>query len=159
MDDEKMTKPLSLCLIALLSTIFLATGCGDEDSESSPPAEWGEWENVLKNGEMPGEMVDGMSWEHYPEFRTDTEREFRYWEISTNRPVDAFIAPKDNCQQGAASETWSHIGELFIEDHGHELASDVNSGTPICVGFHAHLINEDGQWYIGVQMRERPRSD
>ena len=151
-----MAKQLSKWWIVLLAAAVVAAGCGDDDDEE--PAQWSDWQEALE-GDVPGKLVDGKTWEHYPTFKADTEREFRYWDISTAQPVDAFIAPEDNCVSSAAIESRSDIEELIVEDHADELSDGTDSGTPICVGFHAHLIDDGGSWYIGVEMRERPRSD
>lgn len=135
--------------VALLGMTVLAAGCGDDEQ---PPSQWSQWQ-PYEDEENPGILVEGTTWEHYPTFKTDRERQFRYHEISTNRRVDAFVAPADDCRPLAAYESWTDIDKIVVDDYSHEL--DGESGTPVCVGFEAHLISDDGQWVLEVEMRQR----
>lgn len=146
-----MLNRLLLSQIIVLAAATLVVGCGDDES-SDTPAEWSDWKTYPDEDSF-GEFVEGLTWVHEPTFKADKERQFRYT-ASPSRPVDAYVAPSDDCRETAAYDAWTDIGdELIIDDYGDELSGD--SGTPVCVSFYAHLISEDGQWTVNIEYRER----
>lgn len=142
------------CKLAVILSVLVAVstvGCG-EDSRPEGNSFGGEWESY-PDEDSTGEMVEGTEWVHEPEFGADRAREFLY-KISTNRRVDVFVAPADNCQASAAYEQEIDVDrrEFHLQDYSDYVDSGV--GTPVCVHFTAHLASAGGSWHVEILARE-----